>query len=159
MSVEPKPVLNRRELHFRSLDAVVADAEALVASPYTRTLGKWSLDRLLMHLASAINGSIDGISAKAPWFIRLLAPFLKKRFLTKTMSAGFQLPKHIEADFFPAADSPRDAFEKLRAAVARLQNEKMTAKHPVLGKLTHEEWTQLHMRHAELHLSFAVIDG
>jgi hypothetical protein len=32
----------------------------------------------------------------------------------------------------------------------------MTARHPVLGKLTHEEWTQLHLRHAELHLSFAV---
>ena len=26
--------------------------------------------------------------------------------------------------------------------------------HPVLGHLTREEWTQFHLRHAELHMSF-----
>jgi hypothetical protein len=31
----------------------------------------------------------------------------------------------------------------------------MTARHPVLGKLTHDQWKQIHLRHAELHLSFA----
>ncbi len=72
------------------------------------------------------------------------------------MPPGFRLPKDVEGSFFPAAASPLEALEGLRRAVARLQNERMTARHLVFGKLTHEEWTQLHLRHAELHLSFAI---
>jgi hypothetical protein len=30
--------------------------------------------------------------------------------------------------------------------------------HGFFGKLTHQQWDQLHMRHAELHLSFLVTD-
>ena len=70
------------------------------------------------------------------------------------MSPGFRLPKAAEAGFYPAAGSPQAALEGLRAAVRRTHTEPMIAPHPVLGKLTHEEWTQMHLRHAELHLSF-----
>ncbi|HET6878978.1 MAG TPA: DUF1569 domain-containing protein [Pirellulales bacterium] len=155
-SINTKSVEGRRKLRFNRLDDVVADAEKLVASPDTRMLGNWPLDPLLMHLSTAINHSIDGISAKAPWFIRMAAPLFKRRLLTQGMSPGFQLPKRVEPGFFPAAGSPQAALECLRAAVARTRNEQMTSRHPVLGKLTNEEWTQLHLRHAELHLSFAV---
>jgi hypothetical protein len=72
------------------------------------------------------------------------------------MSPGFKLPKDVEVGFFPATASPQEALEELRAVVDRTQNERMTARHPILGKMTHEDWTQLHLRHAELHLSFAV---
>jgi hypothetical protein len=155
MVVKTKTVTGRRTLHFNSLDDVVADAQRLVASPTTRTLGNWPLGQLFSHLATAVNGSIDGIPHKAPWFIRAIAPVFKRRFLTKPMSAGFNLPKEAEVGFYPAATS-QEGFEQLRAAVGRWRTEKMTSKHPVLGKLTHEEWSQLHLRHAELHLSFAV---
>jgi len=156
MPILTKSVAGRRKLQFDSLDEVVTDADMLVSSPNTKVLGNWPLEKLLTHLAMAINHSIDGISAKAPWFIRLIGPLLKRRLLRHGMSPGFNLPKKVEVDFFPAAASPQEALNGLRAAVARLQTEKMTAKHPVLGKLSHEEWTQLHLRHAELHLSFAV---
>ena len=155
MSVEAKTVQGRRALEFNSLDEVVADAEMLVSSSCTRTLGNWPLERLLTHLATAIDLSIDGVSAKVPWFIRLIGPFMKKRILTK-MSPGIKLSKDIESGFYPPVASPHEALQKLQTAVGRLRNEKMTARHPVLGKLTHDEWTQLHLRHAELHLSFAV---
>jgi len=155
MSVEIKTVQGRRALEFKSLDEVVADAEMLVSSSRTRILGNWPLERLLTHLATAINLSIDGVSAKVPWFIRLVGPFMKKRFLTK-MSPGIKLSKDIEPGFYPPAASLHEALQMLRTAVARLRTEKMTARHPVLGKLTHDEWTQLHLRHEELHLSFAV---
>lgn len=154
--VNTKSVQGRRALRFTSLDDVVADAERLVASPDTRMLGNWPLDKLLMHLASAINHSIDGFSAQAPWFIRLAGPLIKSTMLNRQMRAGFKLPKKVEPDFFPSAASNQEALDSLRKAVARLKNERMTARHPVLGKLTHEEWTKLHLRHAELHLSFAV---
>lgn len=155
-AIKTKAVRGRRTLRFESLDDVVADAEKLVASPTTKMLGNWPLERLLMHLTTAINGSIDGISARAPWIVRLAAPLFKVSILNKGMTPGFNLPKKAEPSFYPAAASPQEALEKLRAAVARTRHERMTARHPFLGALTHEEWTKLHLRHAELHLSFAV---
>lgn len=157
LKTNTRTVRGRRELHFKSLDEVVADAEVLVASPNTRMLGNWNLSQLIAHLTMAINHSIDGINAKAPWYIRLLGPLIKGRVLKK-MSPGFNLPKQVEAEFFPTGLSPEEALQQLRTAVGRLRSEKMTARHPVLGQLTHEEWTQLHLRHSELHLSFAVVD-
>jgi hypothetical protein len=156
MPVDTKTVPGRRELTFSSLGEVVADAEKLVASPSPKMLGNWPLSQLLTHLATAIKGSIDGYSTKAPWFIRLIGPLMKGRFLRNKMSPGFKLPKDVEVGFFPATASPQEALEELRAVVDRTQNERMTARHPILGKMTHEDWTRLHLRHAELHLSFAV---
>src|ERR1700685_3842011 len=155
MAVKTATVQGRRKLTFQSFDEVLADSESLVASPNTRMLGNWPLSQLLMHLASTISGSIDGISGRAPWFIRRLGPIVKRRIFKNGMSPGFQLPKDREATAFPAASSPQEAIEKLRAAVGRLKQEQMTARHPFFGKLTHEEWTRLHLRHAEMHLSFA----
>ena len=156
MTVDTATVQGRRKLTFRSFDEVLADAERLVSSPNTKMLGNWPLSQLLTHLASTINGSIDGMSTKAPWFFRLIGPVVKRRILKNGMSPGFKLPKAREANAFPAASSPQEALGKLRAAVGRLKEERMTARHPFFGKLTHEEWTRLHLRHAELHLSFAV---
>jgi hypothetical protein len=156
MAVDTKTVRGRRELTFGSFDEVLADAARLVASPHTRTLGNWPLGQLLTHLATAINRSIDGISARAPFLVRILARFRKGRVMSKGLPAGFKLPADREALAFPAPASTGEGLETLRAAVGRLRNERMTARHPVFGKLTHEEWARLHLRHAELHLSFAV---
>lgn len=146
----------RRELTFTSLDEIIADAQALVAAPQTTMLGNWPVEKLLKHLAIAINGSVDGISVRAPWFVRFVGRLWKRRILTKPMRAGFKLPHRVEPDFYPDVASPQAALGDLKAAVARTRTERMTAAHPVLGKLSHDEWTQLHLRHAELHLSFAM---
>jgi Protein of unknown function (DUF1569) len=156
MTVDTATVQGRRTLTFRSFDEVLADAERLVSSPNTKMLGNWPLSQLLTHLASTVNGSIDGMSTKAPWFFRLIGPVVKRRILKRGMSPGFNLPKARLTNAFPAASSPQEALGKLRAAVGRLKQERMTARHPFFGQLTHEEWTRLHLRHAELHLSFAV---
>jgi hypothetical protein len=158
MSVDTRTVAGRRELRFTSFDDMIADAENLVSSPQTRTLGNWPLAQLLTHLALGINVSIDGIAAKAPWYTRLMGVFIKGRILKKGMPPGFKLPRDVEAGMFPAA-SPQEALESLRRAVARTQAEEMSARHPVFGKLTHEEWTQLHLGHAAMHLGFAVPAG
>lgn len=155
--IETKSVASRRVLRFASLDDVAADAERLVSSPGTTMLGNWSLSHLLMHLATAINSSIDGISVRAPWYVRLVALPIKRRILTRRMRAGFKLPRAVEPNFFPSAESPQEALAALRGAIERTHIERMTARHPILGRLTHAQWTQLHLRHAELHLSFAVV--
>ena len=51
--VNAKTVPGRRTVRFNSLDEVVADAERLVASPETKMLGNWPLEKLLMHLRHA----------------------------------------------------------------------------------------------------------
>jgi hypothetical protein len=158
MPVDVKTVRGRRDLRFTSFDDLRADAENLVSSPQTRTLGNWPLAQLLTHLALGIDVSIDGIAAKAPWYTRLMGVFIKGRILKEGVPPGFKLPREVEAGMFPAA-SPQAALESLRRAVARTQVEEMSARHPVFGKLTHEEWTQLHLGHAALHLSFAVPAG
>ncbi|HEV3340753.1 MAG TPA: DUF1569 domain-containing protein [Pirellulales bacterium] len=156
VAVDTKTAQGRRVLHFTSLDEIVADAEKLAASPDTKMLGNWPLDQLLTHLATAINGSIDGMPGWLPWFVRLAAPLMKGHVLKHGMTAGYKLPRQVEAGFFPAAASRQAALDTLRRAVARVQSERMTAKHPAFGRMSHEEWTRLHLRHAELHLSFAV---
>jgi hypothetical protein len=156
MAVDTATVQGRRKVTFGSFDEVLADAEKLSSSPNTRVLGNWPLSQLYTHLAAAMNGSIDGFSGQAPWFIRLMGPLIKGRILRKGMSPGFKLPKEREAESYPPAASPQEALEKLRRAVGRAQTERMTARHPAFGTMTHEEWTKLHLRHAELHLSFAV---
>ena len=156
MSVDSKSVQGRRKLHFSSLGDVVLDAERLVAAPNAKTLGNWPLDQLLTHLAIAIHSSIDGIPGKANWMVRLVGPLIKGRVLKRGMSPGFRLPKKLETLAFPPASSPEKALSKLRSAVERTKTEQMTACHPVFGKLSHEEWERFHLRHAELHLSFAI---
>ena len=156
VSINSKSIRDRRSLRFSCLNDVIADAERLVASPNPRTLGNWPLDQLLTHLAIGINGSLDGISGKAPLFIRLVGPLIKRRVFQHGLSPGFRLPKKLEAVAFPAGASPQQALEQLRAAVQRTDIETMTVIHPVFDRLTHDEWLQFHLRHAELHLSFAI---
>jgi hypothetical protein len=148
----------RRRLRFESFDDVLDDAERLVASANTTTLGKWPLDVLLGHLAVGVDSSIDGIPGKAPWLIRVGGRFIKRRVLSHGMSPGFKLPKKLEAVAFPSYGSPTAAFLKLRRAIERTKAETMQACHPVFGQLTHDEWRQFHLRHAELHLSFALAE-
>jgi hypothetical protein len=156
MPVDTKAVQGRRELNFSSLDDISADAEKLVSSPHTRTLGNWPLSRLLAHLAMTMNGSIDGFSFKAPWYIRAILFWIKGRFVRNRLSPGIKLSKDSEAVAYPPVSSPQEALEMLRSAVERTKTQRMSAPHPAFGALTHEQWVQLHLRHAELHLSFAV---
>ena len=157
MAVNSKTVQGRRSLEFKTLDEIVADAQRLVAAvPDTQTLGNWSLAHLLSHLAMTVNSSIDGFQVKAPFFIRLIVPFFKKGALRNKMEPGIKLPNSAEAVAYPDSASPQIALEQLRKAIARTKQERMEAVHPAFGNMTHDEWVLLHLRHSEMHLSFAV---
>ena len=45
---------------------------------------------------------------------------------------------------------------RFRAGFARLKADCPTCNNPVFGVLTHDQWIQLNLRHAELHLSFQI---
>lgn len=157
MSVNPRTVKGRRVLSFQTFDDVISDVEQLVAARECRMLGNWPLPVLINHLTMTMNASIDGVASRAPFLIRLIAPLIKKGVVYgKKMSPGIKLPAEATIVAFPPGDSPHQALKELRAAFARAATERMEADHPAFGRMTHEEWRLLQLRHAEMHLSFAV---
>jgi hypothetical protein len=80
---------------------------------------------------------------------------MKNRFLEKTLPPGFQIPEKDKPILEPAdTTSTAEGLAAIESAVERLKTESSRVEHPVLGKLTSEEWTKFHLRHAEMHLSF-----
>ena len=72
------------------------------------------------------------------------------------MAPGIKLSKPNEQELYPNVSSAQLALEDLRKAASRLRTEKLGARHPVFGRMTDAEWIKLHLRHAELHLSYAL---
>lgn len=146
----------RRQVRYGTLDEIVADAERLARGKF-HTLGAWTYPQILDHVARAMAASLDGFGFKSPWVARfLIAPFVKNSILYKGMKPGFKLPKSA-VRLLPAPDIDLEtALDGLRKAVARWKTEPQRAPHPFFGKLAEQEHTALHLRHAELHMSFVV---
>ncbi len=144
----------RRPLRFNSLDDVRAEIDRL-ASCEVRSTGNWTPAQAIDHLAAIIEGSLDGIPAQAPWFVRLLAP----TFRNKALHQGIQPGIKLSGDMLRVMPSDDVTIDKAMARINRIferldRGEKMLQPSPVFGRMTHEDWCNLHMRHAELHLSF-----
>lgn len=144
----------RRPVNYQSLSAVLDDARFLASHPH-QTVGNWSFGKILQHLADSYNNSFDGFDFKVPIIIRFVVrTFFKQKFLHNKMSPGYKLPKQAEAKL-PSQEMPVEvALGNLKQAISRFEREEPRAEHPVFGKLTPEEWLQLHLRHSELHMSF-----
>jgi hypothetical protein len=156
MSVNTKAVEGRRKLRFETLDDLEADVQRL-ADVEVKTLGNWSLAQLFNHLASGLNSTIDGSTFKAPFLFKLMAPFMKKKFIYGSIPAGFQISREAEAQFQPKDDVEfATALGELQQAIARVKEADSFAPHPMFGKISKEENVQFQLRHAEMHLSFAI---
>ena len=153
MAVKTTQVAGRRQLHFETYQEILQDVRKLGAGP-SRQLGNWSLGEICQHLAKTMDMSIDGSQAKFPWIMRKIGPLLKKRFLSRPMPAGYTVPKG--AGLLPDAGETAAGLAALEKAVARINQTGHRSPHVLFGKMTREEWDQLHMRHSELHLSFIV---
>lgn len=155
MSPTPEQT-HRRDIAFTTLDEVREDIQTVAAGSYV-TVGEWSFAQILDHLGSSLNSSIDGFPFKASWMVRwFVSPFIKNSILTKQMKPGFKLPGKFSS-YLPSDDCTMDeALPKVLAAIKRLETETPVADHPFFGKMASEEWMCLHLRHAELHLSFVV---
>ena len=147
----------RRTLRFESLADVVEDAARLTEADQAgtlRTTGNWSAGQNFDHVGKLMQWSIDGFPGKLPLPLRIVGKFMKKRALTTTAPPGFKIPG--SASFLLPADIPtEDGLGLLRTQVSRVQaGERCSHASPLLGTLSHDEWVQLHCRHAELHFSF-----
>ena len=155
MSVNTKKVRGRRKVSYGTYDDLLADLATLASGP-TEVLGNWSFAQICRHLAVALNGSIDGVPFRASLPMRIMATLLmKKRFLTKTLPAGFQIPVTAKAIVEPGDSVElQEQLTALREAIERVKTDKTRARHPFFDELTTEQWDQFNLRHAELHMSF-----
>ena len=156
MAVDVKKVANRRRVRYNNLDEFMLDAETLGRKP-VRTLGNWSFEQILAHLAIAMNGSIDGVTLQIPWYLRTGARLLRKQIFKRGLTPGFKLAQADLSRAWPTHPAEVAAgLEALRKAVARLSSESKRCPHPAFGELTRDEWNTFHLRHCELHMSFVV---
>lgn len=157
MVVSMPATTERRKLRFESVDAALAEAEGLVAAERAGTLdrlGNWSLGQALGHLATWANFAFDGYpsAVRAPWPVRLILRLMRGRILNDGMMSGVKIRGIPEGTLGLDPMDADEGLRRLRAAMERLRSTAPTLDNPAFGRLTHEQWIQLNLRHAELHL-------
>jgi hypothetical protein len=157
----PPPQKSRRNLRFSSVDDALAEAMRLAATEQEGTLstaGKWSLGQALGHLATWANFALDGYPASVhpPMIVRLIARLLKNRVINKGMPPGMKIGR-VPGGTLGTEQIPTElGLSRFGEAMERLRRTAPSEPNPACGPLTHDQWIQLNLRHAELHLGFFV---
>jgi hypothetical protein len=157
--MRPCPNPDRRQLRFETIDAALAEAGRLAILERERRLkrcGNWTLGQALGHLATWASFPFDGYpdAVRAPLPIRIILRLMRNKILNGGMMTGVRIGKLPGGTVGLDVLSTNDGLARYRAAMERLRASAPTIKNPVFGPLTHEQWIQLNLRHAELHLSF-----
>lgn len=149
----------RRTLRFETIDAALAEADRLVAAEREGRLmrtGNWPLGQMLGHLATWANFAFDGYppEVRAPLPVRMILRLMRNGILTKRMMPGIKVGRVPGGTLGLEPMSVDDGLARYRVAMERLRTTAPTITNPVFGALTHEQWIQLNLRHAELHFSY-----
>jgi hypothetical protein len=162
-AVNKRHVRNRRQIHLQSPSDLLAEVDRIQASASVgsvRPSGNWTAAQAFAHLAKFIEYSFDGFPFRYPWRYRVAVWLIRRVswswLMQLTFRPGFTNPpvvaRAVEAD---AAVTLEHAGESLRRQVRRiLAGEKMVQRSPTGELMSHEQWIECHLRHAELHLSF-----
>jgi hypothetical protein len=155
----PSPSSNRRQLRFESIEAALADAERLAQAEREgrlKSCGNWTLGQALGHLGTWANFPFDGYpdSLHPPLPVRIIARLLRRKIIYGRMMAGMRIGKLPGGTVGLDVLSTDEGLSRFRTAMQRLRDTPPTIHNPVFGPLTHDQWIQLNLRHAELHLSF-----
>ncbi len=154
-----KQIAGRRPLHFNTLDDILADAELLASGPI-QAIGNWSPGQIFEHLARGFTLPLDGVVLPIPFYIRWGARLMLGTFLRNGMPAGIKLEgKSAKALIPPDSTETQTGLADLHAGIARWKAKSVVPRHSVFGNISDEQWTQVHLRHAELHLSFLSRDA
>lgn len=153
------PALQRRLLRFDSIEQALAEVDRLIVAEREGRLdraGNWTLGQTLGHLAVWMNFAFDGYpsSVYPPALLRVLVKLFKGRILSKGMLPGMKVGKVPGGTLGTEVLTTDEGVARLIASFERLRTTPPTLINPVFGPLTHEQWIQLNLRHAELHLGF-----
>lgn len=151
----------RRQLKFSSLDAIVQDAETLLAKGYEKA-GNWDLAQCCNHLAEWMRYPVEGFP-KAPLPIRGVLWVMKKTVGPKKLQA------YLKDGIFPpgkptdprtvlaAGGDAKAAVESLKRSVERLKaHAGPIVPSPFFGPMSKDECVGLQVVHCAHHLSFLV---
>lgn len=155
-SIDTGNVTGRRVVQFRTIDEALAEIEGLAQADREgriELLGNWTLGQIFGHLATWIGFAYDGNPLRPPWIIRVIMNFRRSKYL-KGLPAGVKIPGVQGGTLGTEVLPTEDGLEKLRSGLNRLKVEAPTKPNPIFGPMSHHEWIDLHLRHAELHLSF-----
>ena len=147
----------RRKLRFETIDDALAEAERLVVTEREGQLllaGNWPLGLTLGHLATWANFAFDGYppEVRAPAPVRMILRLMRGRILSKGMMPGVRIRGIPDGTLGLEPRAPEEGLAELRQAFERLRTRAPRIDNPAFGRLTHEQWVQLNLRHAELHL-------
>lgn len=160
IKVDTAKVTDRRELRFQNPRELRAELERVVAAERAGTLrrcGNWTTGQVFGHLAAFIEYPYDGYPpelANPPWFVKLIMRFMKRSFLRGPLPAGRRIPGTKDGTTGCEPCSTDAGYARLLRAWDRLEKGPPTRPNVIFGKMTHAEWIQGHLRHAELHLGF-----
>lgn len=149
----PKPFHSIAELQS-DLDRIEASHEAGTLS----TDGGWTVGQNLKHCGIFMKCSYDGFEMDAPVVLRMVCSVLLKPIATKPksqMKPGIKLPAKAK-ELLPADEvSVEDGLAMIRSQVKRIESgEEMTQRSPLFGKLSHQQWTNLHLNHCRMHMGY-----
>jgi hypothetical protein len=146
-----KPTL-ARELHLTTLDDILAEAKRIAAQPDATSRGTWTPAQNIWHVGRFIKAGVEGYPAKVPFILKLIGPLLKKRFTTTGFSPGIKLPSQAADHMVAPADTTiEQAMDMFETAVQGAKDKGFLPKNPMMGKMTPQQWIDLHCRHAEMH--------
>jgi hypothetical protein len=119
---------------------------------------------VLWHIGKLVELSFDVFSwryRRGPLWITLPFRFLAWRWLIRlAFRPGFKNPPEAAVLEPPLRVSLEDAAAYLRRQIERIRRgEQMTQESAVEGPYSPQQWRYIHLRHADLHLSFLAIEA
>ena len=89
------------------------------------------------------------------WLVRLFRLLAWRWLIALAFRPGFRNPPDAKTLEPEPSIALHDAAAYVQRQIARVRGgERMTQECSVEGRYTHEQWVYIHLRHAELHLSF-----
>ena len=158
-SIDTAQVPHRRPLRFNSIDEVILDVDRLVEAERKgrlKRLGNWTLGQTLGHLATWAGFAFTPNPLKPPFFVRWIVRMRKSRYINESLPAGVRIPRVEGGTLGTKVISLEEGVRLYREALLRLKRDPPTQVNTLFGRLTHDEWINLNLRHAELHLGFMV---
>ncbi|MCB9847896.1 MAG: DUF1569 domain-containing protein [Phycisphaeraceae bacterium] len=149
---------SRREVRYQGFDDILKDLDRLEAADREGVLirhGNWTLGQNTHHLADTMEQSLDGFRFTSPLPLRVLFRILRPMVLSRPFPKGIKLTGSAATLIPDTSITSEQGLGELRRQIQRVQDgERFTQASPIFGKLSHEQWVNLHLKHAELHLGF-----
>ena len=147
------------KLRFADLTELIAHTTRIDSANHWTT-GNWTAAQNFYHLAGAFEGSVQGLPAGYPWAVRMILRPLRSFVTRYRFPSWLPIPAAIKHRLEPPSDL---CFESQKSRLLEAIDQfaaygEAHPAHPVLGKMSHQEWIGFHLRHCEHHLSFIELD-